>query len=475
MSIELEVGDSMAVLLVDGVKETPYVGATLRMTESGVEVEVPYLAGFVVPQFAGVDQWFRQMSPPENVLVHTPEGNIVLYGCRWRGHSDAAGSRVGSGRFAATEALLNDRDSTLTDPLTVKTCQSRADGLNRWSRMTAVASESTHDEDMRTTALDIRVESPEPIEWGQGDATLRVRSTWRVKPAEDGYSRTHEIDDYVVFESEWGEPRPFVDHLIEQRKVLHLLTFLFGNALSFRKHSVRDETITTRSMGGTVLDHPLIEVVSARTMRERAQPVPSKEKLGRPLLVLEEVGAAGLAEWAANYEAWERFILPSVTIIGQPHRFAEDVVTSTSMSLEAAGQLIGERNGESATYSRGGPTTATNVYRCLDVLNVGWGEHIHSPVGLARAIANSYNSIKHANRGAFPDRAQTLLISEVSELVVRLLAVRLTGQGAELLQRYSQGSELWKLKQSFDAYRIRIADDRGSWESVSSEGHGAVA
>lgn len=475
MSIELEVGDSMAVLLVDGVEATPYVGATLRMTENGVEVEVPYLPGFVVPQFAGVDHWFRQMSPPDNVLVHTREGNIVLYGCRWRGHSDAAGSRVGSGRFAATEALLNDRDSTLADPLTVKSCQSRADGLNRWSRMTAFASESTVDEQNRTMALDIRVEGPDPVEWSQGEATLRVRSTWTVGHVEDGYSRTHPIDDYVVFESEWDEPRPFVDHLVEQRKVLHLLVFLFGTALSFRKHSVRDETITTRTMDGTVRDHPLVEVISARTMRERAQPVSSKEKLGRPLLVLEEVGAAGLATWAANYEAWERFILPSVTIIGQQHRFAEDIVTSTSMSLEAAGQLIGERVGEDVTYGRGGLTTATNVYRCLDVLNIGWGDYIHSQVGLARAIANSYNSIKHANRGAFPDRVQTLLISEVSELVVRLLAVRLTGQGTELLQRFSQGSELWKLKQSFDAYRIRIADDRGSWVSVDAEASGAGA
>ncbi|GAA4375082.1 hypothetical protein [Agromyces bauzanensis] len=168
MSVELNFGDSLAVLLVDGVEETPYVGATLRLKEAGVEVEVPYMPGFVVPQFDHVDQWFRRMTPPENVLVHTREGNIQLFGCRWSGHADAAGSRVGSGRFSATEALLHDRDGALLEPLTVKTCQSRADGLNRWSRVTAVSSEATRDEERRANALDVRVRARNLSNGGRG-------------------------------------------------------------------------------------------------------------------------------------------------------------------------------------------------------------------------------------------------------------------------------------------------------------------
>jgi hypothetical protein len=40
----LEFGDSLAGLLVDGVEETPYTGATLKMRAGdGVVVEVPYL------------------------------------------------------------------------------------------------------------------------------------------------------------------------------------------------------------------------------------------------------------------------------------------------------------------------------------------------------------------------------------------------------------------------------------------------
>jgi hypothetical protein len=53
--------------------------------------------------------------------------------------------------------------------------------------------------------------------------------------------------------------------------------------------------------------------------------------------------------------------------------------------------------------------------------------------------------------------------------VVRLLAVNLTGQADDLLGRYRDGSELWDLKQRFDAYRISIVDDRGTWGAAPAE------
>lgn len=464
MSFELNIGDSMAVLLVDGIEDTPYVGATLRMKATGVEVEVPYLPGFSVPQFTHVNEWFRKMTPPDNVLVYTREGTVTLYGCRWSGHADASGTRVGSGSFTAREALLRDRDRPLSDALLVQRCYSRVDGMNRWSRATAVSSESDLDEDSRTTGLTISVKSPAAVEWRQGEATLRVRSIWRFSSTNEADSRVHELDDNVVLESEWNEPRPFVDHLVEQRKVLHLLVFLFAKPLSFRKHLVQDESIAARLMNGEIFDHPFTEVISSRTMRERAQPmIPSKD-LDRPLLVLDELGTDGLTEWAERYETWERFILPAVTSLGQRRRFAEDIVMNMSMSIEAASHLLGSRPGENATHRNGRPTTATHAYRCLEVLGIKWGDYIHSQIGLAKAIANNYNAVKHADRGGFPDAGQTILIGDVIELVVRLIAVRLTGQGDELIERYRRGSELWPIEQRFDSYRIRIVDDRGTWE-----------
>lgn len=142
----------------------------------------------------------------------------------------------------------------------------------------------------------------------------------------------------------------------------------------------------------------------------------------------------------------------------------EDVVSSTCMSLEAAGQILGAQPGEEQTYSRRDrPTTATYIFRCLEFLDVKWGKYVHSRIGLARAIANNYNPIKHSDRGELPDPAQTYLVSAVTELLTRLLAAGLTGAAGELMSRYRAGSELWDIQQGFNGSKLRVADDLGAW------------
>lgn len=139
---------------------------------------------------------------------------------------------------------------------------------------------------------------------------------------------------------------------------------------------------------------------------------------------------------------------------------------STSMSLEAAGQLLGKRPGEAVTYNGAGrETVATYVYRCLEFLAIRWGAYVHSQLGLARAIANNYNSVKHADRGDFPDHTEMFLTGTITELVARLLAANLTGSAHELLERYRAGSELWRIQELFEANRVRIVDDDGNWQS----------
>jgi len=135
------------------------------------------------------------------------------------------------------------------------------------------------------------------------------------------------------------------------------------------------------------------------------------------------------------------------------------------MSIEAAGSIVGERPGERATWSRARtprPTTATNVYRCLDVLDVRWPERIRDRVGLARAVANNYNDVKHYDRGEFPDHDESYVVSEVNQMIVRLLAIHITGRDEELLAPYREGSALHKIEQVVDGFGLRV-DENGVW------------
>lgn len=474
----LEFGDSLAGLIIDGVDGTPFVGATLRLTrDQGVVVEVPYLSSSAVEQFEHVRTWFDSQSPPKNLLLLTPEGTISLFDIQWSGHSENWGGRRASiGTMRPMLTVLGDRDGALADPLLMDEMYSRLDGLNEWVRSSAVTEERETDEESRVQGVTIRLHKDEGVTWQQGEATMSLRAGWYHSPEQDGYTRKITVENNVTLQSKFESgARPFWDHFVEQRKVANLMVFLFGRPLSFRDHKLRDERYTARLNGGRIYAYPLTEIISRHTYRERRPDVPSKKDLGRPIAHMVQVGAEGLTTWSENYETWERFILPSVSMIGRTGGYLEDVVMSTSMSMEAAGGILGECPGERVTWSRGRtpkPTTATYVYRCLEVLDVLWPERIRDRVGLARAIANNYNDVKHYDRGDFPDHDESYVVSEINQMIVRLLALHVAGRGDELLAPYRSGNELYKVQQLLDGYGLRVTED-GHWRRDPEPSHGA--
>lgn len=470
MAIEsLDFGDSIAGLLMDGVDETPYTGATLKLVSpGGVHVEVPYISYGDTEQLRHVQEWFDTQTPPPNMLLRTKDGPVSLFATRWQGHSENFGRNISVGTLAPEEAVLAARDGALSDPLKVAKVQSKLDGLNSWLGATAITTERETDKVGRLKKYAIVVEGNEVASWNQGGARMTLRSDWRIRQHDDGYSRRRDVYDDFVLDSKFHDgPHPFFDHFVEQKKVANLLVFLYARTIPFREHKVRDRRFVARLNGGRIYNAPYVELISSRSVRERAQPIPSTSEIGRPLAGFAQLGTSGLEAWSANYERWQRFILPAAGALARRGAFLEDVVLSTSLALEAAGQIIGKREGERATYNNGRRTTATWIYRCLHLLGVAWGDYVHSTVGLARAIASNYNDVKHYDRGEFPSLEETDLVATVNRLIVRLLALHLTGKGDELLKPYREDQrELWRVRERFDGYKRRIADDDGTWEAT---------
>lgn len=465
-------GDSLSGLLIDGVEDTPYVGAALRLTrDKGVMLEVPYLSAPDAAQFGHVQAWFKVQSPPANMLILTPEGTVSLFDIAWSGHSESwAGRRASIGSVRPAVAVFGDRDGALAASLVMGELHSRLDGLNEWSRLSAVRDDRETDEEGRIQSVTMSLHRDDGVTWQQGDATMSIRAGWFHSPEEDGYHRKTTVDDNVHIESTFASgPRPFWDHFVEQRKVANLMVFLFGRPLSFREHKLRDDLFVSRMNDGRIVTRPLTELISRHTYRERLTEVPTKADLGRPIAHMAQIGVEGLVAWSGNYERWERFILPSVSVLARTGRFVEDVVISTSMSIEAAGGILGERAGEQVTWSRARrPTTATYIYRCLDVLDVRWPDRIENRIGLSRAIANNYNEVKHYDRGDFPDHDESYVSSEINQMIVRLLAIHITGTSEELLADYREGDRFYEIKQVLDAYGLSVDED-GNWLRDTNE------
>lgn len=463
---DIEFGDSISGLLVDGVEGTPYVGATLRMTQAaGVTVEVPYLPDRKIEQFDHVQAWFDSRTPPSNMLLLTPTGTISLFDIAWSGHSTTlGGARASLGTLKPDLAVLGHRDPPLADALVMKELHSLIDGLNEWSGLSSVRTEPETDDEARVHSVTMVLQADIGVTWRQGNATMTARAEWRHAPERDGCERKITVHDNVAISSTFDTgPAPFWDHFVEQRKVANLMVFLFGRPLSFRNHRLRDDLFARRAGNGHVYSTPLTQVVSRHTYRDQITEVPTVQKLGRPLAYLSDIGGDGLEAWSQLYETWHRFIMPSVSVLGRANAFIEDVIVSTSMSMEAAGGILGERPGERDTWTKGGkPSTATYVFRCLEVLNVRWPERIGNRAGLSRAIADSYNGVKHYDRGDFPDHEESYIVSEIAQMIVRLLAIHITGRDDDLLATYRESDQFYKIKQSLESLGLSV-NEEGKW------------
>jgi hypothetical protein len=464
MAVEkLKFGDALAGILIDGEDGTPYVGSTLHMEEpDGPVVEVPYIQGDATGQFRPVQEWFSNRKPPENLILKTAQGEISLFDVRWMGHSVKTGGSVSSGKLEPAEIVLSGRDAALSDPLLVSEMRSHLDGLKQWSGYETISQDTERNEKGRVRKLKVEVESVAAMTWTQGNATMTIQTDWRTVYGVVDEDDSFIILEWVVLDSKFDAPTTFFDHLVEQQKVQHLLILMFDGAMHFRKHRVRDATFTQKIHGSDV-HNPFVELISRRTVREYTEKRPTKKQLGRPSAYMREIGVEGMQRWADSYDKWRRFILPTVGVLGRQGAFVEDVIVSLSMGLEAGGQLLGKCEGEEETYAGKRKTTATYVYRCLHTLNVDWGERVESLAGLARAMADTYNGIKHFDRGAYPDAEHSYLSMLVMRQMIRLMTLNLVDLSGELMRRFREKDALWRIHENFSIYELRITD-KGKWE-----------
>lgn len=454
-------GQSIAGLLVDGVEATPYTGATLKMDrDRGVVLEIPYIEQDETRQFSHVNDWFMNKTPPTNMYLMTPDGNIGLFGNRWRGHVITGGITLG--KVMPGETLLGPCEAPLNKPLILNEVSSRIDGLQAWTRIKSINQAPRIDSTNLIQSIDVNIATVESKSWRQGEATLHFRSEWKTDRPIEGYEGGLNIDDGTVLVSSFPEERPFFEHLVEQRKVAGLLTLLSGGPIHFRQHKVSAKSIVLRALSGDIYHRsPRIPLISADTVREFDMPRPSISDLNWILSDFDQVGVSGLEQWAAGYEKWKRFILPAAGVFGRRGLYLEDVIVSLSYSIEAAGQIIGPRPGEENTYfNRNRPTTSTFVYRCLESLDVDWGPIAPNLCALARAIANTYNSIKHYDRGDFPAPDVQRVIGVVLRFTARLLALYIIDDTGDLLTDYRKERALLRAHNIFEQSDIRF-DETG--------------
>lgn len=457
----LEVAAVLPVLLIDGVEGTPHVVGTLTLTETGVEVVIPYVPG--AAEFAGAEGWFDQKSPPRNLTAASVDVRMALFGCSFHGVSQSFGSVSASeGRVSVEEALMRDFDGNSDDPLLIEEVQSEIDGLSKWSRLNSVTMtpESTGEGRTLRNVFTYRVEGVDGLIWKQGEATLEI-STSPHGTSGEGV----QITDRVVLTSKFKTSRPFEDHLAEQWKFVAFLSMMFGCPISFRKHEVRDGNVTLRTMDGVARHFPFTELISRQTVGDYSKIQPSKEELAFPIIRMPALTAETLTKWAENYDGWSRFLLPMVGLFRLRDNFIENRAISAAMSLEAYGKGIASPvMDEEVSYYRERPTLASYVFRALTALALPWSQVAVSEMGLARAIAKNYNGIKHP-QDEFPNSLETKILSDISVGIVRILALKLVTSPEE----FARADTTQQFRQAFELARANKFEIDNDGKAVGQE------
>lgn len=431
-------GETVPGLIVDNVDGTPYVTGMLAFEEGkGISLLVPFLNN--TPQFESVKGWARAGRPPSNLQLLTGSGRFTLYGCRTSGSSlNFGGQGFSTVQVTPREVVFKDRDGDFEDALEVTELRSNIDGLTEWTNMGATSYSFVPDEKNRVQKINVAVESPPALTWTHGDVTFELSTNWVTDQEEAGFR----IREWVCLTTKYETSRPCADHFEEQRKVAALLTLMYGQPVVFRRHEIRDSRFNAKVLTGKVVDVPFFEMVSENTVSDYWRPLP--KELKHPLATASDLGAEGLERWMAEFDEWQRVIHPAAGTLRRPESYLEDHILNASVSLEAAGLIIGEVEGEKSSWFRGRPTTATFVFRCLHTANLDWSEIAESRMALAKAIAGNYNDVKHAKRGPMPSPEDTYVAGKVALMVVRTLALKLLDPTMRLIETIGKD---WKFVQ----------------------------
>lgn len=342
----IEAGKAYAGLLIDGVEGTPYVVATLTLTEeTGLLVEVPYTTANDADQFRSVEDWFESRNLPEAFQFRGDELEMTLYGCRMSGRTRHFGRELAVGRFIAESAVVGRRE--LSRAFDVEVVRSRVDGLREWTGFTATEVEHDVDEHAIIHGVTIRVRSTSELTWRHGDAAMMLSTDWEGMEGETG---AH-IDEWVTLSSSFDPPRPPDAHVEAQKAVRDLLVLNFGTPLRFRRHALRDSSMPSPQYEeGEPVHLPFRELLIRETTWDHFRPDVEKRALRRPIGWAGDYSAEALEAWPDLHLRWARAVQPLVSLLNREWFTPEDVVLGANISLEASGHLLEPVPGEEETY-----------------------------------------------------------------------------------------------------------------------------
>lgn len=452
MANTLGPGDVRVGHLLDGVDDGfPDQSATLTFNEKrGAELTVPYLwetEGGPNPQYLKARRWFdiNDGTLPETLIFQDDKGTVTLTDAHASGHSLGVAP---VGRVRCQAAIFN-RPRTYQDEYLVHEFISTIDGLEEFARFSPVthSDEKTEAGRRRTTIV---IDAAESVEWEASGFKYAIRSNvaWHGTPG-----RSFVIDDSSPFLSTTSDSgATLANHLEAQWAVRALLILVHGRPLAWRSHKIRDEEFPLWMMDGSDRGPYAVEVQMSNTVEQHRFPLPEANAFGLTPLRLNDLGADGMRKWIELYsdETFVHAVQPAVEVINGATRFLEPQLMMLAISLDRFGYFrFGDRK-RRAMHE--------HILKCLDDANLDWPQ-IGSKTGIAKAISNMNNDLKHPDREAYPDTDALAGVTRLAEVIVRAQLFDLLGIENKLRERFLSYNDARNAVQIFTDAGITVTDD----------------
>jgi hypothetical protein len=412
-----------------------------RKAGKSAVISIPFVRG--AEQFAMVEKWFDDRDPPESLLFADNSGIAAFTGLRWAGYR---GEPFKLGQLSAGVVVFG-RPRSIRDEYRFVSLMSNIDGLAEFAHFQPIKS------DYRTpgSALTVTVDPVEVVTWRHGGYTHRIQANapWRMN-AEGDFTATSE----AFVETSKSHRASADDHITAQWPLRALLVLAHGEQLHWRGHRVRDKNFPTWMMDGSSQEPQSIELQHRRTVRDLDEQPVDRGTLKTPMFHLTDLGSRGLRRWYALYEdpAFRRAIEPTVEVINGASRFLEPRIMMTTLGLDAMGYFLDPTRANHTPLFK-------QILRCISATKHDWSA-IGSDTGIAKAIANVNNDLKHPDRLSRPDSLTLQLIDRLATVIMRLQVFELLKLPERQRAYAARSNSVYRAIEGFALNRVAI-DDSG--------------
>lgn len=416
--------------LIDGRDDTPHVVGMLTINHDKASLEVPLLSG---QTDVYESEWFKDSTLPEELLFRNQEVSFSLTDIAFNQYNTALGGAHGTGIL--TIGRVVETGTRAPSYQSFHGLRSEIVGLSTWlaPRSFIDTFELTEQHRLRSATFTIEKKPNISVEGVEGLSlcpSFTISHSWS--------NGVHSMTERMTVETRFPDPGTWWEHAQHHRALQDLISLSYWWACDADVDAVLREDDPATSIAdtshGEEWRHAQVTGFGRRTVRDTPPDLPSKR---RPLFTYDDIGAAGLAKWYADYQDLGQAMWVLSSSLFRHGGTVEVRLLQVGVALEALGYELAIRSGRLRKDKRDRSFTLvkalTTIAESVDCSLRKVLRDYPDIATWAAAFNKAYIGVKHADN-ALPTAQDSSDRAAEGALLARLWLARHLGMSREALE-----------------------------------------